>query len=144
MTDSDVVVSLRKDGRTLAVFEEGIVHHEYARYRDEFALVAVFDRKANEHDAKSNQAVYSQEYQRWLCRDHARRQPPGGKPQFFYVIGPKEHGPWRLIRLNLRSGEWEREWQLNEADWNRVWQLAGIPQTRDILRHWLMQQGGAD
>jgi hypothetical protein len=104
-----------------------------------FGVVAMFDRKQSEPYAFSRSNAVSTAFYLYQCRIHAKVQPNGLTPKFFFVIGGQSP-PWKMIEIDIFSGKktgLEAVICDGERDWKRVWTTLGLHQLRQEIRRWI-------
>lgn len=139
MTDFDCVVGTVYFARNYedALFAEiaGDPHPE--KLRREFAVVAVFERKATEEAAFSPKAVVSCAFQLHFCRVYANWQPSKFPPRFFFVIGG-DSAPWTMIELDIWTGERVGvPLKIKNGNGEQIWRSLGLLDLRKDLDEWL-------
>lgn len=114
-------------------------HYEnHGRLVRSFAVVAAFDRKANERAAFSSHNAVSTSLYLYQCRLYSLHQPEPAR--FFYVIGG-QHPPWRMIELDINSGDrCGTEVSVDGRDWGRVWNALGLTRLRKELRQYIARK----
>ena len=98
----------------------------------QFAMVALFDRKATERAAFCQNNALSRAFYLWQCRAFAQGQPK--PPRFFIVVG-RQTPPWTMIELDIGTGA--RVGEPVEVDASRfkdVWESLGLTALRRELR----------
>lgn len=100
----------------------------------QYAVVAMFDRKASREYAFSDANRVSLSWHLDHCRKLAQTQPKA--PKFFLVIG-RDEPPWELIEMNIHTGEVVTEQTLNGMNWRVLWEQTGLVALRNELRGWI-------
>ena len=138
MVDLDCVVGTVYFARNYenALFAEIACDQHREKLRREFAIVAVFERKATEDAAFAPQAVVSCAFQLHLCRVYANWQPSKFPPRFFYVIG--NAAPWTMIELDIYTGERTGvPIKIKNGNGEQIWRSLGLLDLRKDLDEWL-------
>jgi len=52
------------------------------------------------------------------------------------VVGPN-NPPWRMIELDIRTGEEVGEHLLTDANWREIWTLSGLDALRGESKRWV-------
>lgn len=101
----------------------------------EFALVAMFDRKATLQAARSHDGIVSRGVYLYMCRGLSILQPHAA--MFFVVIG-RNRPPWQMIEIDIYTGEEQSEPVLVDGEnFKRVWQQLGLTELRRQLREYI-------
>lgn len=101
----------------------------------EFAVIALFDRKATEEAAFANHSTVSRAFYLWQCRVFGTKQPID--PKFFLVIGRQEP-PWKMIEVDIFSSETTGVTAtINAGEWHEVWRTLGLTDMRNEIAKWL-------
>jgi hypothetical protein len=101
----------------------------------EFALVAMFDRKATLAGAMHPGSKVSRDLYLWLCRTIGLAQPIA--PKFFLVIGESEP-PWQMIEIDINTGRKLGEPSEVDGDnFRQVWNQLGLAELRSQLRRYI-------
>lgn len=98
--------------------------------RKEFAIVALFDRKASVEIAKRAKGSLSTDLYLWVCRMLALHQ--SHPPKFFYVCGGNS-APWTMIELDIETGEEIGTRQVEKPRWKEVWDAFGLTGLRNLI-----------
>lgn len=101
-----------------------------------FAVVAVFDRKADRGIALGEGNRVSQAFYLWLCRVFAQFQPR--PPRFFYVFG--QQGPsYEMLEMDISTGTEMETHRLEKNLWKEVWESVGLVVLRQELLAWIKE-----
>jgi hypothetical protein len=142
MNDVDALFGIEMYGhntgnRLFAEYEPDTYLHRQDVIR-EYALVALFDRKATLAAAWRPQNRPSLGFYLYLCRVSACAQPL--PPRFFLCLGEHEP-PWTLYEIDIWTGtHCGKEEVLETADratFEQVWDHLGLTELRTQLRSWI-------
>jgi hypothetical protein len=101
-----------------------------------FAAVAMFDRKLSEHAIQYSDVSTS--LYLWICRTLGEKQPV--PPKFFYIIGGQAP-PWRMIELDIETGEQigqqHEMTKDNSIEWKNLWVATGLHALREECRRFI-------
>jgi len=101
-----------------------------------FGIVALFDRKQTDNAAFSKANVLSTAFYLYICRVFAEVQ--NVPPKFFYVIG-HDRPPWRMVELDINTGEQAHEETLTGMNWRDVWRAIGLIELREQVKRWALE-----
>jgi hypothetical protein len=102
----------------------------------EHAVIALFDRKATEELAFSDNNCVSLSLYLYQCRAFSAAQALPCR--FFFCIGGQKP-PWRMVEVNIETGERINgpDIILKSANWRCIWDALGLIELRSNLRRFL-------
>ncbi len=132
MTDVDGLfgyLNFYKESQESLFIEYEIDRHTSHTHHENFAVVALLDRKSSKETALSQQNRLSRNFYCFLARALGISQPV--PPLFFYVCGTRS--PWLALEINIQNGQPLQERYLIDGSWNQFYRDSGLDRIRAIL-----------
>lgn len=133
MTDIDGLfgyLNFYKESQESLFLEYEINRHTSSIHQEEFAIVAILDRKSSKETALSQGNRLSRNFYCWLARTLAINQPV--EPLFFYICGTRP--PWLTLEINIHTGQPIVERYLIDGKWRDFYRDSGLDRIRAILQ----------
>lgn len=133
MTDIDGLfgyLNFYKESQESLFLEYEINRHTSTVHQEEFAIVAILDRKSSKETALSQGNRLSRNFYCWLARAFAKEQVV--EPLFFYICGTRP--PWLTVEINIHTGQPIVERYLIDGKWKDFYRDSGLDRIRAILQ----------
>lgn len=113
---------------------EDNLYMEYAVGEDEqYAVVAVFDRKKQFSDLDSEKTSKTDPFYRYQCRVNSLVQLVPCR--MFYIIGGNDP-PWHIIEVDIHTGQRGAATEFTRDTYEQLWISLGLYKLRDELNKW--------
>ncbi len=132
MTDVDGLfgyLNFYKESQESLFIEYEPDRHRSAIHYENFAVVALLDRKSSRETALAQTNRLSRNFYCLLARTIGHSQPV--EPMFFYICGT--HSPWLALEINIHSGQPLLERPLYDGQWLSFYRDSGLDRIRSIL-----------
>ncbi len=132
MTDVDGLfgyLNFYKESQESLFIEYEPDRHSSTLHFENFAVVALLDRKSSKETALAQTNRLSRNFYCWLARALSKSQPV--EPMFFYICGNRP--PWLALEINIHTGQPLLERPLHDGQWLNFYRDSGLDRTRSIL-----------
>lgn len=132
MTDIDGLfgyLNFYKESQESLFLEYELNKHISHVHQEQFAIVAILDRKSSKETAFVQTNRLSRNFYCWLARTLGSQQPI--EPLFFYVCG--NQSPWLTVEVNIHTGLPLIERPLYNGSWPDFYRDSGLDRIRAIL-----------